>query len=311
MKSIIFSLLFLCVCSSMFAQEQDSLTDKKAFKIDLSQKILVTNDRFEDSIIQQKIADSLHDLAIFEKWNTFKFNPYKDELKTYPFLVQFTDSTYASPINRKKVITSRFGWRKGRPHQGIDIDLITGDDVMAMLGGVIRFAGYSSGHGKTVVIRHYNGLETAYAHLSKYAVKVNDTVKKGQIIGLGGTTGNARGSHLHLVVSYKGNFINPEYLFDFGKDNKIRKQSQWITKHWVGAHFHNSRVKSHITFYNSYEDALASQSKQNNKQIHIVKQGDTLYSISRKYHVSLVELCKTNAIAENGILKIGKKLLIY
>ena len=140
---------------------------------------------------------------------------------------------------------------------------------------------------------------------------VNDTVKKGQTIGLGGTTGNARGSHLHLVVSYKGSFINPEYLFDFGKENKIRKQSQWVTKNWAAAHFHSSRKQSSMAFYNSYEEALASQLKQNKKQIHVVKHGDTLYSISRKYNVSLVELCKTNAIAQNGILKIGKKLLIY
>ena len=214
--------------------------------------ISFTNDKFEDSIIQQKKVDSLKDLVVFEKWDNFRFNPYREELKKYPFHIQFVDSTYASPINRKKVITSRYGWRKGRAHQGIDIDLITGDDVMAMFGGVIRFAGYSSGHGKTVVIRHYNGLETAYAHLSKYAVKVNDTVKKGQTIGLGGTTGNARGSHLHLVVSYKGSFINPEYLFDFGKENKIRKQSQWVTKNWAAAHFHTSRKQSNMAFYNSY-----------------------------------------------------------
>jgi murein DD-endopeptidase MepM/ murein hydrolase activator NlpD len=213
-------------------------------------------------------------------------------------------------VARKKVVTSRYGWRKGRPHKGIDIDLITGDSVMAMLGGVVRFARYSSGHGKTVVIRHYNGLETGYMHLSKYAVKVNDTIQKGQVIGLGGTTGNARGSHLHLTVSYKGNYINPEYVFDFRKDNRIRNQNVWVTKHWVTASLHTSKKQSNLFFHTNYNEALASQKKQNRRQIYIVKKGDTLSRISNKYHISLAVLCKTNAISTNSILKIGKKLII-
>ncbi len=294
MKLTIVVFFISCIYSNIFGQEKDSLINKKN----------------RDSIILQAKRDSLNKIIISEKWDTLRFNPYGNQFKKYPFKIHFIDSTYASPIARKKVITSRYGWRKGRPHNGIDIDLVTGDNVMAMFDGVIRFVSYSSGHGKTIVIRHYNGLETAYAHLSKYVVKINDSVKKGQIIGLGGTTGNARGSHLHLTVSYKGNYINPDYLFDFGKENIIREQSLWINKYWVTAYFHSSKKQSNLVFYNSYEEALASQKKQNKRKIYTIKRGDTLSEIANKYRVSLAKICEINAISKNSILKIGKRLII-
>ena len=86
------------------------------------------------------------------------------------------------------VVTSRYGWRWGRPHRGIDIDLYTGDKVMALFDGKVRYVRYVLGHGQVVVIRHDNGLETIYSHLSRQLVKPNQLVKKGEVIGKGGTT---------------------------------------------------------------------------------------------------------------------------
>lgn len=115
--------------------------------------------------------DSLSNLLFEENWNTTSYNPYKGEILDYPFNIVFTDSTYTSPIARKKVITSRYGWRRNSEHKGIDIDLITGDNVRAMFDGKVRFVSRHAGHGKLVVIRHANGLETVYAHLSKQFVR--------------------------------------------------------------------------------------------------------------------------------------------
>ncbi len=297
--------------SLLFSQDIDTLVNTSSIPLNVTKNdslIIIIN---RDTLKGIKVTHSLSSDLLFENWNDTKFNPYKDQYKSYPFYLKFTDSSYASPIQGKKVITSRYGWRKGRPHLGIDIDLVTGDQVMSMFDGVVRFVRYSSGHGKTIVIRHPNGLETAYAHLSKYKVKVNDTVQKGQIIGIGGTTGNARGSHLHLITSYKGDYINPEYLFDFGKENKLKKQNFWITKRWTKAHFHSSTKQSKFTYYNSYKEALSVQKKQSKRKVHVVKRGDTLSEISRKYKISLIKLCKTNAISIHSILKIGKQLIIY
>jgi len=307
MKSPLFYLLLLFICHTVSSQEKDSIFNKTSVDIVLS-KI--------DSIEDVSVSDSARVEAILEKvdmseeWDTLKFNPYQRQFKKLPFQIAFRDSTYASPVKRKKIVTSHYGWRRGRPHKGIDIDLVTGDSVMSMLDGVVRFAHYSTGHGKTVIVRHFNGLETAYAHLSKYTVKANDTVKKGEVIGVGGTSGNARGSHLHLVVSYKGDYINPDYLFDFGAENKIRKQHLWITNDWITAYNHSSKKQSKLLFYNTYEEALASHKERAKRKIHVIKPGDTLFAISNTYKVPVVKLCKINSITKKSTLKIGKKLMI-
>ncbi|MDP5081234.1 MAG: M23 family metallopeptidase [Winogradskyella sp.] len=241
-------------------------------------------------------------------WDTTKYNPYKGTFVQFPLKLNFTDTTYAPPVSHKKVITSRYGWRRGKPHQGIDIDLVTGDSVVSVLDGIVRFAQYNNGHGNTVVVRHYNGLETTYAHLSHIAVKANDSVSKGQYIGKGGNTGNSRGSHLHLVASYKGEYIHPEYIFDFSATNAIRAEELWVTIEWTRAQFHNSRRVSKVHILETEEAALASVVKQ--KSIYVVKKGDTLYGISKRNNLSVSKICASNAIKKTMPLKIGQKLVL-
>ena len=169
-------------------------------------------------------------------------------------------------------------------------------------------ARYNTGHGRTVVVRHFNGLETTYAHLSKYGVKENDTISKGAYLGKGGVSGNARGSHLHLVVNYKGVSINPEYLFAFNDENAIRSKELWITKKWTRPNAHNSKRQSKIELIRSENEALASLKKQS--KIYFVKRGDTLSRISVRNNVTIAALCKTNAINKKAVLRIGQKLVI-
>ncbi len=261
----------------------------------------------QDSLKDIK-KDSLSNLWLTKNWNTSTYNPYRKETQIIPFNIIFTDSIYNSPIERKKVITSRYGWRNRRAHKGIDIDIITGDNIMAMFDGKVRYVNSTKGHGKVVIIRHYNGLETLYAHLSKQSVKVNDIVKKGQVIGKGGETGNARGSHLHLEVSFKGIYIHPEYLFDFGEKNKIRSKNIWVTKNWITPYLHNSKRQSSISICATYEEAIQSNRKR--KEVYVVRKGDTLSKISTKHHVSITSICKTNAIRKTSILKVGQKLVL-
>jgi len=243
-----------------------------------------------------------------ENWYTRSFNPFKEVQIEYPFHIKFIDSTFASPVKRKKVVTSRYGWRWGKPHRGIDIDLITGDKVMAILDGKVRYVKYVMGHGQTVVIRHDNGLETIYSHLSRQLVKPNQTVKKGQVIGKGGRTGNSRGSHLHLTVSYKGVFINPEYFFEFNEENKIRAKEFWITRKWTTPILHSSRRQTSIEVASTFE--AAKESEKNEKKVYVVKRGDTLSKISYKYNISIRSLCRTNSIRKDSVLKVGQKLIV-
>lgn len=253
-------------------------------------------------------SDSITVLISEKNWDTINFNPYKNYKQEFPFQIKFVNSIFASPISREKVITSRFGWRHGRGHKGIDIDLITGDSVMAILEGKVRFVDYHSGHGKTIVVHHPNGLETVYAHLSKQLVKVNDSVRKGQVIGKGGNTGNSRGSHLHLEVNYNGISINPEYVFDFQEENSIRSADIWIPRKWTTPLAHSSKRQSQIDICYTLEEAELSQNKQ--KDIYIIKRGDTLSKIASKNYVSIDALCKANAIKRTSTLRVGQKLIL-
>lgn len=303
MKQLVVSICLMLSCVVASAQSKE-LIELKNDSLFIS-KVNEIVQKQTDSIV----ADSIKENPMTEYWNTRVFNPYKDVVVEYPFKITFKDSVYASPIKRRKrVVTSRYGWRRGRPHRAIDIDLVTGDRVYAMLAGKVRYVGYVTGHGRIVVVRHENGLETMYSHLSRYLVKRGDVVKKGQAIGKGGTTGNTRGSHLHLVVTYKGEYLNPEYLFDFGEGNKIRGKELWVTRKWTTPYLHNSRRQSKIQLCTTYEEAL--KSKQTQRKVYVVKRGDTLSEISTKYNVSIASLCRTNSIKRNSVLKIGQKLIL-
>jgi murein DD-endopeptidase MepM/ murein hydrolase activator NlpD len=308
MKTLSFCILFFLSITHVFSQES---TESKAIKI----TIPISTEKYdlveEVEIPIRTNVDSLNNTNVdikSEFWNTTVYNPYKNVIVNYPINISFNDSSYASPVRHKKVITSRYGWRRGRPHKGIDIDLVTGDSVVSMLDGIVRFARYSRGHGKTVVVRHYNGLETTYAHLSHIAVKANDSVSKGQFIGKGGNTGNSRGSHLHLVTSYKGEYIHPEYLFNFDETNAIRSEELWVTRKWTRPTYHSSKGLAKLTLFATKEEALASLEKQ--RKIYVVRKGDTLSRISKRNSTSIAAICRTNKIKSTSTLKIGQKLIL-
>lgn len=296
---LVFALLFLCVTYSSIAQNKSP----EVYSPESTQFI----DDLEAYLTSIHTETETMDITS-EFWDTSKIKiDYGTEV-SYPIHIQFKETNYVSPIPRNKVITSRYGWRKGRAHKGIDIDLITGDSLYAMFDGVVRFANYSSGHGRTVVVRHFNGLETVYAHLSRYGVKENDTVVAGSYLGKGGTSGNARGSHLHLEMNYKGIPVNPEYLLDFNENNEIRAKDIWITKTWTRPELHSSKRQSKLEIFSTEEEAIASMNRE--PKVYIVKKGDTLSKISLRNNTSITAICKSNHMKRNSTLRIGQKLII-
>jgi murein DD-endopeptidase MepM/ murein hydrolase activator NlpD len=172
-------------------------------------------------------------------------------------------------------------------HKGLDIFLVKGDTVKAAFDGVVRYAKYNrGGFGNLVIIRHYNGIETYYAHLSKLKVAVNQVVHCGDLIGLGGSTGRSRSPHLHFEVRYKDVPLDPMKMIDF--DNKKLISSTFPVTRKV--------------FYPADYDGKAVYYK--------VKNGDTLYRIARKYHVSVKNLCAMNKLKSNTHLKAGKTIRV-
>ena len=221
-----------------------------------------------------------------------------------------------------RVVTSNYGRRWGRAHKGLDIKVYIGDTIRAAFSGKVRIVGYDArGYGKYVIIRHNNGLETYYGHLSKQIVYANQTVRAGEPIALGGNTGRSTGSHLHFATRLAGIAINPALLIDFPNQDvtgdfyvfrrqTLDSESALATAlrgtaaspgysreniQGVGRStttFNNS--SSVNTDYSNRNKPTAQQ--QSNSQIlyHKVAEGETLESIARQHGINKEQLCKLN-----------------
>lgn len=108
------------------------------------------------------------------------------------------------------VVTSRYGYRWGRTHTGIDIGAPTGTPIKAAAAGTVSFSGWKGTLGYLVVLSHGNGIQTYYAHCSKLLVSKGQTVSKGQLIAKMGSTGRSTGPHLHFEIRVNGSSINPQ-----------------------------------------------------------------------------------------------------
>jgi hypothetical protein len=172
-------------------------------------------------------------------------------------------------------------------HKGLDIRAVMGDTVRAAFDGVVRYAKYNrGGFGNLVILRHYNGLETYYAHMSKIRVKVNQVVKAGDLVGLIGSTGRSRGPHLHFEVRYKDVPLDPMKMIDYDT-GKLISNTFPVTKK---------------VFYPDDYDV--------NAVYHKIRSGDTLGSLARKYHTSVKEICAMNKIRANTTLKVGRTIRV-
>ena len=199
---------------------------------------------------------------------------------------------YVMPTTNTK-ITDIFGYRprRRRVHQGLDIKVQTGDTIYAAFDGKVRITNYQRrGYGHYVVVRHNNGIETLYAHLSKKLVKVNQNVKAGDPIGLGGNTGRSSGSHLHFETILMGKSIDPALLFDF--KNQSVTGDYYMYRKPGSKYVENGKVK-----------IAGPESK-----YHKVKSGDTIEKIARKYGVSQRRIFELNGLNSKSIIRPGQNL---
>ncbi len=130
-----------------------------------------------------------------------------DRLNLYRIAAQ--KAPFAKPIKSASRLTSGFGYRWGRMHKGTDFAAPHGTPIYSTADGVVIHADWLSGYGKLVKIQHQFGIETRYAHLSKFRVKVGQRVSRGQRIGDMGNTGRSTGTHLHYEVRVGGKAVNP------------------------------------------------------------------------------------------------------
>lgn len=266
---------------------------------------------------------------VFTKnWDNEYPNPYRIDLKDihddiYIWLVDSL-SEYHCPYQTK--VYSPFGYRHGRRHMGVDLPLKTGTPVVAAFSGKVRLSKYYKGFGNLVVIRHENGLETFYAHLSKRIANVGDWVTAGQTIGLGGSTGRSTGAHLHFETRYCGFAFDPQWLIDF-ESGTLRHRLFILKRRFLDA---SSKyipeddeedyliMKEDSTYYAAREaeqklkeeEAARKAAELAKAQYYKVRSGDTLSSIAVKYHTTVRKICELNGITTKTTLRIGRSLRV-
>lgn len=235
-------------------------------------------------------ADELYGSNWENKW----VDPFRGTVKVnFPdsFAIDCSSFVYPIAIDSMARVTSKYGPRRRRMHKGIDLKVLKGDTIRAAFNGKVRIKAFERrGYGYYVVLRHPNGLETIYGHLSKILVDENQIVRAGETIGLGGNTGRSTGSHLHFETRFLGQAINPAEIIDF--ENGVPHQDTYV--------FHNIKINGRRSnIYTSSSDRLV---------YHRVKSGDTLGKIARIYGTSVSELCRLNGLKSTSLLRIGQSI---
>lgn len=192
-------------------------------------------------------------------------------------------------------VISKFGPRSGRVHTGTDIKMNKGDTIYASFDGVVIRAKYYYGYGNMVVIDHGNNIETSYSHLSLILTGPGKNIKKGQPVGLAGSTGRATTSHLHFEIRENNKPFDPELVFDF-ENGTIRNEVA---------------VTNNLIELNQLSKPADYAGKDPVPQHYTVRYGDSLWKISRKFKTTISSLCRLNDLNEKSVLQIGSVLKLY
>ncbi|MBQ6237816.1 MAG: peptidoglycan DD-metalloendopeptidase family protein [Bacteroidales bacterium] len=237
---------------------------------------------------------------------------------------------FCFPTPEHARMSSHFGARRRRWHYGVDLAMPTGEPIYAAFDGIVRISRWNRSYGNLVVVRHFNGLETYYAHLSQRDVEAGDTVRAGQVIALCGNTGRSYGSHLHFEIRYMGKAMNPEYVVDCA-DHKLLCDELVLTPAYFSKRgsSHSSPSASDLrrinqqagTADNSSATVAENQKRDPSKpkpkatsksqaKYYKVRSGDTLSKIAARNGTTVKKLCKLNGIKETTVLQIGKRLRV-
>ncbi|MBQ8100768.1 MAG: peptidoglycan DD-metalloendopeptidase family protein [Paludibacteraceae bacterium] len=244
----------------------------------------ILNDATDD-LMEDHPADDLYNSI----WTREKVNPYQLPIDSVRDSIRIDCSGFVMPVRGH--ITSKFGPRKYRYHYGTDIKLQTGDTIYNSWDGQVRIVRYDpKGYGNFVVVRHPNGLETVYAHMSRVLVEENEHITAGEVLGLGGNTGRSTGPHLHYEIRYLGNAMNTELMLDYA--NFCMKDSVYT-------------ITKRNTFYHQQQLKEMQQAK-----YVTVKSGDNLSVLARRYGTTVNQLCRLNGIKSNSVIRIGQRLRV-
>lgn len=266
-----------------------------------------------------KNISALAEEDIFKKyWNTHITNPYNVSIESidYRTTIFLVDSISHFVCPHQGKVFSKFGVRHGRRHQGADVPYPTGTPVYCAFDGRVRLAEPHRGYGNLIIIRHENGLETFYGHLSRIDVKVGQWVHAGDLIGLGGSTGRSSGPHLHFETRYRGFAFDPEWIVDF-EHGVLRKNAFVLRRSYLSAYskYVPESIDEEEEQYLTEEQIKAEEERIAKERAamkyHSIRSGDTLSGLASKYGTTVSKICSLNpGLKPTTVLSIGRKIRV-
>ena len=304
-----FAILALMTICSLPTNAQDLLA--RQAPVDRKMKA-VDSVALKRMIFKENLEEPSMDL--YEDWS----NNYAHRETALPDSFRISLRDFCMPTT-SRVLTSNFGARWGRQHKGLDIKVYIGDTIRAAFSGKVRVVRYEArGYGKYVVIRHNNGLETIYGHMSKQLVDEDQDVRAGDPIGLGGNTGRSTGSHLHFETRLCGVALNPALMFDFRNQDVVDdyymfRKSSYMKESAIANRMRGAGASGSFSAEDGDEEvevaSVAPVSKSSRaSRLHKVRRGETLSSIARKHGLSVSALAKQNHMKQSAKLKPGQIL---
>ncbi len=289
------------------AEHQDLIAKQENIQQQISVK--ETQD-FVDNLFKEEEEPELD--IYTEGWNSRSVNAYVG--KEVPDTKVIDVSGFAMPT--PGYVTSPYGYRPRfrRVHKGIDLKLQTGDTVRAAFDGRVRLTNFErKGYGYYVILRHPNGLETVYGHLSKFLVKDDQDVKAGEPIALGGNTGRSFGSHLHFETRFMGYPINPAAIFDFANqtvhtDEYTFDKNTYTRTRNFDPDANAEYTRKYLADAANHPKAKSSSKKASKPTTYVVKRGDSLSRIASRNGTTVKALCRLNGLTTSSKLTPGTRL---
>lgn len=267
-----------------------------------------------------KNVSALEDEDLYrEYWDDALVNPYTKEPFDsihYRTTIALVDSVSRFVCPHQGKVFSKFGMRRGRAHTGCDVPYPTGTPVFCAFDGRVRVSDWHKGYGNLVIIRHENGLETFYGHLSRRDVTPGQWVHAGDLIGLGGSTGRSTGPHLHFETRYRGHAFDPEWIVDF-ESGTLRRNVFVLKRSYLSVYSKHvpQSIDEEEEIYMSEEQIRAEEERIAKERAamkyHTIRSGDTLSGIAHKYGTTVSRICSLNSgLKPTTILSIGRKIRV-
>ena len=300
------TIIALFVCAILPAHAQDLL----ARQAPIDRKMKAVDTLTLRSIIEKEQEESPAS-ELSQEWD----NRYAHKRTEMPDTFKIDLRHFCMPTP-SRVVTSNFGNRWGRPHKGLDIKVYIGDTIRAAFSGKVRIVRYEAGgYGKYIVIRHPNGLETIYGHLSEQLVSENQSVRAGEVIGLGGNTGRSTGSHLHFETRLCGVALNPALMFDFRNQDVTGDYYVYNVNTYNEESVEATRLRGKVgnggytrdLVQNGELGSYQNKTHASNDELlyHKVKNGETLASIAKLRGVTIEKICSLNHLSANAKVRPG------